>query len=164
MSSTPFPPSSLRFWCTCPSAPHTHQNTARQSPSGSIVFAVHREGFVAPVLAYAIEFFQTHQSAPAAKWLETDGELTSLHFAFAHQPQPSSRPPSPKKSTGNNSDLSQYRCKNFNRPGGCKYSHFHKGSACPHQHVCYNCGDAAHISPSCPTNPGLPPPPPSHSN
>jgi hypothetical protein len=116
-----------------------------------------------PVLAYAIEYFQTHQSAPAEKWLETDGELTSLHFAFAQQPQASSsRLASPKKSTGNNVDLSQYRCKNFNRPGGCKYSQFHQGSTCPRQHVCYNCGDAAHISPSCPTNSGPPPPHPSH--
>src|SRR5579859_748178 len=32
---------------------------------------LHREGFVAPVLAYAIEYFQTHQSAPSEKWLET---------------------------------------------------------------------------------------------
>src|SRR5579859_2350397 len=35
-----------------------------------------------PVLTYAIEYFQTHQSAPAEKWLETDGELISLHFAL----------------------------------------------------------------------------------
>src|SRR5579859_2443344 len=127
MSSTPFPPSSLPFWCTCPSMPHTAQNMARRSLSGSIVFAVTPGRVRGPVLAYAIEYFQTHQSAPAAKWLETDSELTSLHFAFAHQPQPSSCPASPKKSTGNNTDPSQYRCKNFNRPGGCKYSHFHTG-------------------------------------
>jgi hypothetical protein len=115
-----------------------------------------------PVLSYAIEYFQTHQSAPPTKWLDTDGELTSLHFAFAqsssHQPQ---RPPSPKKSTAN-VDLSQYRCKNHNRPSGCKYPQFNKGQPCPRQHVCYNCGEVSHLSPNCLTNPGLPPPAPTH--
>src|SRR5579859_6355674 len=68
MSSTPFPCSSLPFWCTCPSAPHTHQNTARPSLSGSNVFAVTPPRVHGPpVLAYAIEYFQTHQSAPRCK-------------------------------------------------------------------------------------------------
>src|SRR5579859_1458451 len=109
-----------------------------------------------PVLAYAIEYFQTHQSAPATKWLETDGELISLHFAFARQLQPSpSRPASSKKSIGNNRDLSQYGCKNFNHPTGRKYSQFHEGSTC--------CRKAARISPNRSITPGHLPPSPSHS-
>jgi hypothetical protein len=111
-----------------------------------------------PVLAYIIDFFQRHQNAPAAKWLEIDGELVALHFSFANSmPTLSHTPKSPTKTVTQSPRKAQERCKNFNRPNGCTFPASHNGRTCPRLHVCWGCGDANHVSANCTVKPGLPP-------
>ena len=122
------------------------------------IISYNAKGSWPPVLAYIIDFFQRHQNAPAAKWLEIDGELVALHFSFANSATNLAHTPkSPTKTVTQVPRKVQERCKNFNRPNGCTFPASHNGRTCPRSHVCWGCGDANHVSANCTIKPGLPP-------
>jgi hypothetical protein len=111
------------------------------------------------VLSYIIDYYQLHQTDPPKQWLLPDGEMIALHFSFSNTTKPTGNgSSSPTKSTASvsNTFKKKDKCKNYNRPSGCTFPEKNNGRPCPRLHVCWGCGDKSHLSPNCPTNPGLP--------
>lgn len=70
-----------------------------------------------------INFFQRHQTAPAAKWLEIDGELVALHFTFANSAPNLAH--TPKSDQDSHPSPRPERCKKFNRSNGWTFPASH---------------------------------------